>query len=106
MIIGQRPIINQLIDEGVVGHYFYSDETSDKRRGEAELVIILARLNKSNNRPFMGRLTDLSATPPPHPPNLMSMRNFHNAIHPALHMTKKSCMVNSHNTSTCPCFCL
>ena len=61
-------IDNQLIDEGMVGYYFYSDETSDNRRGEAELVIILVRLNKSNNRPFPSRLADLSATLPPPPP--------------------------------------
>ena len=42
-------------------YHFYSDETSDIRRGEAESDIILARLNKSDNRPFPNRLTVLSA---------------------------------------------
>ena len=43
--------IIQLIDEGMGDYHFYSDETSDIRRGEAESDIILARLNKSDNRP-------------------------------------------------------
>ena len=38
--------INQLIDEEVVGYYFYSDETNDNRRGEAELVIHLGEVEK------------------------------------------------------------
>ena len=52
----------QLIDEGMGDYHFYSDETSDNRRGEAESVIILARLNKSDNRPYPNRLTMLSAS--------------------------------------------
>jgi hypothetical protein len=43
--------IIQLIDKGMGDYHFYSDETSDIRRGEAELDISLARLNKSDNRP-------------------------------------------------------
>ena len=52
--------IIQLFDKGVVEYHFYSDEISNIRRGEAELDIILARLNKSDIRPPPRRITDLS----------------------------------------------
>ena len=39
--------IIQLLDKGGVEYHYYSDETSDIRRGEAESDIILARLDES-----------------------------------------------------------